>query len=36
MKIKLKGQRFDTMEEIQAEQQKVLKTVTQKDIQDSF
>jgi hypothetical protein len=36
MKIKLKGRRFDTVEEIQAESQKVLKTLTQKDFQDSF
>jgi transposase len=36
MKIKLKGQRFDTIEEIQAKSQKVLKTLTPKDFQDSF
>jgi hypothetical protein len=36
MKIKLKGRRFDTIEEIQAKSQKVLKTLTQKDFQDSF
>jgi hypothetical protein len=36
MKIKLKGRRFDTAEEIQAESQKVLKMLTQKDLQDSF
>ena len=36
MKIKLKGRRFDTVEEIQAESQKVLNTLTQKDFQDSF
>jgi hypothetical protein len=36
MKIKLKGQRFDTVEEIQAESQKVLKALIQKDFQDSF
>jgi hypothetical protein len=36
MKIKLKGRRLDTVEEIQAESQKVLKTLTQKDFQDSF
>jgi transposase len=36
MKIKLKEQRFDVVEEIQAESQKVLKTLTQKDFQDSF
>jgi hypothetical protein len=36
MNIKLKRRRFDTVEEIQAESQKVLKTLTQKDFQDSF
>jgi hypothetical protein len=36
MKIKLKGRRFDTIEEIQAESQKVLSMLTQKDFQDSF
>jgi hypothetical protein len=36
MNIKLKGQRLDTVEEIQAELQKVLKMLTQKDFQDSF
>jgi histone-lysine N-methyltransferase SETMAR len=36
MKIKLKGRRFDTVEEIQAESQKVLNTLTQKDFQDNF
>jgi transposase len=36
MNIKLKGRRFDTVEEIQAESQKVLNTLTQKDFQDSF
>jgi hypothetical protein len=36
MKIKLKGRRFDTIEEIRAESQKVLKTLTRKDFQDSF
>jgi transposase len=36
MKIKLKGRRFSTVEEIQAKSQKVLKTLTQKDFQDSF
>jgi transposase len=36
MKIKLKGRRFDTVEEIQAESQKVLNTLTQKDFQDRF
>jgi hypothetical protein len=33
MKLKLKGRRFDTIEEIQAESQKVLDTVTEKDLQ---
>jgi hypothetical protein len=36
IKIKLKGRRFDTVEEIQAESQKVLNMLTQKDFQDSF
>jgi hypothetical protein len=36
MKIKLKGRKFDTVEEIQAKLQKVLNTLTQKDFQDSF
>jgi hypothetical protein len=36
VEIKLKGRRFDTVEEIQTESQKVLKTLTQKDFQDSF
>jgi hypothetical protein len=36
MKIKLKWLRFDTVEEIQAKSQKVLKMLTQKDFQDSF
>jgi hypothetical protein len=31
MKLKLKGRRFDTTEEIQAESQRVLDTVTEKD-----
>jgi hypothetical protein len=31
MKFKLKGRRFDTIEEIQAESQRVLDTVTEKD-----
>jgi hypothetical protein len=35
-KIELKGQRFDTVEEIQAETQTVLKTLTKKDFQDAF
>jgi hypothetical protein len=36
MKIKLKGRRFDSVEEIQAELQKVLKALIQKGFQDSF
>ncbi|PNF41538.1 hypothetical protein B7P43_G12319 [Cryptotermes secundus] len=36
MKIKLKGRRFDTAEEIQAETQTVLNTLTKKDFQDAF
>ncbi|PNF38762.1 hypothetical protein B7P43_G14057, partial [Cryptotermes secundus] len=36
MKIKLKGRRFDTVEEIQAETQTVLNTITKKDFQDAF
>ncbi|PNF35319.1 hypothetical protein B7P43_G04817 [Cryptotermes secundus] len=38
MKIKLKGRRFDTAEEIQAETQTVLRvnTLTKKDFQDAF
>jgi hypothetical protein len=36
MKIKLKGLRFDTVEEIQAETQKVLNTLTNKDFQVAF
>jgi hypothetical protein len=35
MKIKLKGRRFDTGEEIQAEPQTVLNTLTKKDFQDA-
>jgi hypothetical protein len=31
MKLKLKGRRFDTVEEIQAQSQRVLDTVTEKD-----
>jgi hypothetical protein len=33
MKFKLKGRRFDTTEEIQAESQTVLDTLTEKDFQ---
>ena len=32
MKLKLKGRRFDTITEIQAETQKVLNTLTEKDL----
>jgi transposase len=36
MKLKLKGRRFDTIEEIQAESQRVLDTLTDKDFQEAF
>jgi hypothetical protein len=36
MKLKLKGRRFYTIEEIQAESQRVLDTVTEKDLQEAF
>jgi len=36
MKLKLKGRRFDTIEEIQAEKQKMLDTLTEKDFQEAF
>jgi hypothetical protein len=36
MKWKLKGRRFDTIEEIQAELQRVLDTLTEKNFQESF
>jgi hypothetical protein len=36
MKLKLKGRRFDTTEEIQAQSQGVLDTLTEKDFQDAF
>jgi predicted acetyltransferase len=36
MKLKLKGVWFDSIEEIQAESQKVLDTLTQKDFQEAF
>jgi hypothetical protein len=36
MKIKFKGRRFYTAEEIQAETQMVLNTLTKKDFQDAF
>jgi hypothetical protein len=36
MKLKLKGRWFDTIEEIQAELQRVLDTLTEKDFQEVF
>jgi BarA-like signal transduction histidine kinase len=36
MKLKLKGRRFDTIEEIQAASQRVLNTLTEKDFQEAF
>jgi hypothetical protein len=36
MKLKLKGCWFDTIEEIQAEMQKVLDTLTEKAFQEAF
>jgi hypothetical protein len=36
MKLKLKGRRFGTIEEIQAESQRVLDTLTDKDFQEAF
>jgi hypothetical protein len=36
MKSKLKGCRFDTVEEIQAESQRVLDPLTEKDFQEAF
>jgi hypothetical protein len=36
MKLKLKGRRFDTIEEIQTESQRVLDTLTEKDLQEVF
>jgi hypothetical protein len=36
MKLKLKGRRFDTSEEIQTEPQRVLDTLTEKDFQEAF
>jgi hypothetical protein len=35
MKLKLKGRRFNTIEEIQAESQRVLDTLTKKDFPGS-
>jgi hypothetical protein len=36
MKPKLKGRRFDTIQEIQAESQRVLDTLTGKEFQQAF
>jgi hypothetical protein len=36
MKLKLKGRRFDTIEEIQTESRRVLDTLTEKDFQEAF
>jgi hypothetical protein len=36
IKLKLKGRRFGAIEEIQAESQRVLDTVTEKDFQEAF
>jgi hypothetical protein len=36
IKLKLKGRRFDTIEEIQAESQRVLYALTEKDFQEAF
>jgi hypothetical protein len=36
MKIKLKGRRFDTVEEIQAETRTALNILTKKHFQDAF
>jgi hypothetical protein len=36
MKLKLKGRLFDTTEEIQAESQSVLDTLTEKNFQEAF
>jgi hypothetical protein len=36
IKLKLKGRRFDNTEEIQAESQRVLDTLTKKDFKDAF
>jgi hypothetical protein len=36
MKLKLKGRRFDTIEEIQAESQRVICTLIEKDFQEAF
>jgi hypothetical protein len=36
MKTELKGRRFDTVEDIQAEKQTALNTLTKKYFQDAF
>jgi hypothetical protein len=36
LRVKLEGRRFDIIEEIQAESQRVLDTVTEKDFQEAF
>jgi hypothetical protein len=36
MKLKLKGRQFDTTEKIQAESQRVLDTLTEKDFNEEF
>jgi hypothetical protein len=36
MKLIMKGRRFDTTEEIQAESQRLLDTMTEKDLQEAF
>jgi hypothetical protein len=36
IKLKLKGRRFDTIEEIEAETQRVLDIVTENDFYESF
>jgi hypothetical protein len=36
MKLKLKGRRFDTIEEIQAESQRVLDTLRGEGFQEAF
>jgi hypothetical protein len=36
MKLKLKGRWFDTTEEIQAESQRLLDSLTEKDFQEAF
>jgi hypothetical protein len=36
IKLKLEGHQFDTIEEIRAESQRVLDTLTEKDFQEAF